>query len=85
MLALDPRLEVQPRIEHEASHSAVTAGIQTAGKSRDAPECTVAVDGRTRCAEIRMIQDVDRIDANFELFALGNPEALHHVHVQVET
>jgi len=31
-----------------------------------------------------MIQDIDRIKSQLELFAFRNPEALHQVHIQIE-
>ena len=31
-----------------------------------------------------MVQDIDRINSEFELFAFGNLEALHQVHIEVE-
>src|SRR5262245_42040496 len=62
------RLEIETRIDYEAPHATVSASVQSTGQSCDTPESTDRIHGRARSAEIRMVQDIDRIDSELELF-----------------
>src|SRR6185369_5961302 len=58
-------LEVDTRVDKEAAHSAIAAGILSAGQCRDAAERPASIDRGAWRTEIRMVQDVDCIDMDF--------------------
>src|SRR5581483_3866825 len=78
------RLEVNPAIDDETPHSTISTGIQARGKAGDLSESADSVD---RCAwipEVRVVQNVDGVDPEFELFSFRDFESFHHVHVEVK-
>ena len=83
---LEPALqlsEVDARVENETPHSAIAAGINAAGQTRDCAEIG-GVNVCDRSCEVRMVQHIDDIDPELELLALMNSESFDHIHVQVE-
>src|SRR5262245_3056985 len=59
------------------------AGRGSHRSRRDAPEGK-GIDVEVRICEHGMVQNIDRINPQFELFGLGNPHTLDQVHVQAE-
>ncbi len=55
-----------------------------AGRRGDAAERVVAVDIGNRVPEVRVIQDVDGVDPEFELPVLMDLEPFDQVHVEAE-
>src|SRR5215475_15949372 len=69
-------LEVHPSVQHK------TPSIACRG---DLPECAHTVDVHAGVSEIRVIQDVDGVETEFEVGVLtAQPEPFDHVHVKTE-
>ena len=75
-------LEVDTRVDDKTSHSAVAADIiGPVQQIADNTEIGV-IDIHIRRSEIRVIQDIHRINSKFELLRFGDLETLHEVHVK---
>src|SRR3989442_10134909 len=81
-------LKVKTRIERESSvgDRIIRLVISRRICSRQLPEInTVNIDD-SRCTghegPPRVIHDIHRVDADFELFPFGNPDALYQIHIE---
>src|SRR4029077_6907517 len=80
--------EVDASVENETAHSAVAANVGAAGERRDISETAGAVHIEIRGArsgEIRVVQDVDHIHAEFKLLGFRDFEAFDQIHVEVKS
>src|SRR5215470_8802415 len=67
-------LEIEPRIHDERA---------SARRSGNTAERT-AVDVQSRIAEVRVIENVDCVNAHLEFFTLRDLHSLDQIHVQVQ-
>ena len=75
----NPRLtisEVDARVDDETAASSDRGG--------DTAEGVYTVDVHVGISEVRAIKNIDRVDSEFELLFLLEPEALDDIHVEAE-
>src|SRR5262245_41080768 len=69
------RLKTEAGVDDKPSRSA---------RRRDTSECVHAVDIRRWSSEVRVVQHIDRVDAEFEFLGFVDPEALDEIGVKTQ-
>src|SRR5262245_59460061 len=69
-----PLSEIEPQIRHERT---------IPRRSCDAAKRRI-VDIQIRIPEIRMVENIERVQPQLELLRFGNPDLLNKVHIQTE-
>src|SRR5262245_57199185 len=78
------QLEIDTAVDDQTAHPAVSAGIEAGGETGNLSEGTVSVDRGAGIREVRVVQDVDRIQTEFEALCFRNFEPFDEVHIQVK-
>ena len=77
-------LEIDTAVDNQTAHSAVSAGIEAGGQAGNLSEGTVSVNRSAGTREVRVVQDVDRIQTEFEVLCFGDLEPFDDVHIQIK-
>lgn len=77
-------LEIDTAVDDQTAHAAVSTRIEAGSQAGNLSEGTVSVNRCAGTREVRMVQDVDRIETEFEVLGFGDLEPFDDVHIQVK-